>query len=338
MLNPTLDTGIDYLFNLNTESPSLVDVSITTVAEPPLLSAISLPLPPTPYITHVQQTPIPTPATVPSSSLQDLPNFGSLFGFDHRLKTLETDFSKFKQTNQFVKVVSSISGIVDNYLASKLKDAVDVAVQLQSNKLIEEAQAENDEFLNKIDLNIKAIIQDQTSYAVATSFSELKLKKILIDKMEENKAINLSEVQRNLYNALIESYNSDKDIFASYGDVVTLKRKRDDQDEDKDEEPAARSNRGSKIRRAGKEPESVSTPKEKTSKTTGKSTEGSKSHHKFANESAQEEEPMQTANDLEEPAHQEFKIGVTEDHLDEETSQLPDWFQKPVKPPTPDRD
>ncbi|GKB07132.1 hypothetical protein Tco_0835365 [Tanacetum coccineum] len=55
-------------------------------------------------------------------------------------------------------------------------------------------------------------------------------------------------------------------------------------------------------------------------------------------ESAQVEEPMKTAKDLEEPAHQEFKTGVTEDQPDEETSQLPDWFQKPAKPPTPNRD
>ncbi|GJT18241.1 hypothetical protein Tco_0876947 [Tanacetum coccineum] len=34
-------------------------------------------------------------------------------------------------------------GIVDNYLASKMKEALDVVVQLQSNKLREEAQAEN---------------------------------------------------------------------------------------------------------------------------------------------------------------------------------------------------
>ncbi|GJS39276.1 hypothetical protein Tco_0564319 [Tanacetum coccineum] len=47
---------------------------------------------------------------------------------------------------------------------------------------------------------------------------------------------------------------------------------------------------------------------------------------------------MHTAKDLKEPAHQEFKIGVTEDQPDEETSQLLDWFQKPAKPPTPDRD
>nr|GEW36193.1 hypothetical protein [Tanacetum cinerariifolium] len=73
-------------------------------------------------------------------------------------------------------------------------------------------------------------------------------------------------------------------------------------DEDKDEEPSAGSNWGSKRRRAGKEPKSTSKPKEKTSKTSGMSTEGFKSHHKTASESAPAEEPMHTTQDLEEPA------------------------------------
>ncbi|GKF68558.1 hypothetical protein Tco_0198237, partial [Tanacetum coccineum] len=36
--------------------------------------------------------------------------------------------------------------------------------------------------------------------------------------------------------------------------------------------------------------------------------------------------------------HQEFDIGATEEQSNEETSQHPDWFQKPAKPLTPDRD
>ncbi|GKD30271.1 hypothetical protein Tco_1241049 [Tanacetum coccineum] len=201
------------------------DVPVTTIVEPPLLSATTLPPPPNPLITHLQQT-------------------------------------------------------------SRLRD---------------EAQAENADFINKLDDNIKKIFKDQvkeqTSLAIAANLSKLELKKILIDKMESNK-----------------------------------------EDEDKDEEHSAGSNQGSKRRRAGKEPESTSAPKEKTSKTTGKSTEGSKSHHKSAGESTQEEEPMHTAKDLEEPVHQEFETGVIEDQPNEETSQHPDWFQKPAKLPNPDRD
>ncbi|GJR38657.1 hypothetical protein Tco_1214341 [Tanacetum coccineum] len=293
MLNPRPDTGIDLIFTLHTEANSLVDVLVPTIIEPPFVSATTLPPPPTPIITHMQQTTVPTLSIIPSTSLQDLPNFGSLFRFDHRLKTLEFDFSEFKQTNHFVKAVSSIPGIVDAYLANKMHEAVKTAVQLQSERLRDEAQAENADFLNKLDDNIKKIIKDQvkeqvkaqTSLAIAANLSELELKKILIEKMESNK-----------------------------------------DDEDKDEEPSTRSNRGSKRRRAGKELKSTSTPKEKTLKSNGNSTKGSKSLHKSAGESAHAEEPMHTAKDLEEPAHQEFKTRATEDQPVDETPQPFEWF------------
>ncbi|GKE54795.1 hypothetical protein Tco_1489951, partial [Tanacetum coccineum] len=60
--------------------------------------------------------------------------------------------------------------------------------------------------------------------------------------------------------------------------------------------------------------------------------------NKTTGESAQTKEPMHTTKDLEEPAHQEFKTGVTEDQPNEETPQFPDWFQRPTKLPSPDRD
>nr|GEW02545.1 hypothetical protein [Tanacetum cinerariifolium] len=103
-------------------------------------------------------------------------------------------------------------------------------------------------------------------------------------------------------------------------------------------EPSAGSNRGSKRRRFRKEPESTSAPKEKTSKSTGSSKEGSKSKTRSTDMSAQEEEEVHTDKDLEEPTHQEFKTGFTEDHTIDEISQHRDWFKRPAKPPTPDRD
>ncbi|GJS60002.1 hypothetical protein Tco_0654786 [Tanacetum coccineum] len=84
------------------------------------------------------------------------------------------------------------------------------AVQLQSDRLIDEAQAENADFINKLDDNIKKIIKEQTineqleaeiltrssneakaSHAVAANFSELELKKILIDKIENVEMIRM---------------------------------------------------------------------------------------------------------------------------------------------------
>ncbi|GJU78873.1 hypothetical protein Tco_1275943 [Tanacetum coccineum] len=154
--------------------------------------------------------------------------------------------------------------------------------------------------------------------------------------MESNKSIHKSDEQKNLYKALVEAYESDKLILDTYGDTISFKRRRDD--EDKDEEPSARSNRGSKTRRAGKEPESTSTPKEKTPKSTGKSTEGSKSLHKYAGESAQSKEPMHPPGIMEEPAHQEFDTKATEDQPVDETPQPSKWFQIPTRLPSPDRD
>ncbi|GKG09073.1 hypothetical protein Tco_0334905, partial [Tanacetum coccineum] len=107
--------------------------------------------------------------------------------------------------------------------------------------------------------------------------------------MERNKSINISNEQKNLYKALVEAYESDKLILDTYGDTVSFKRRRDD--EDKDEEPSAGSNRGSKRRRDRKEPESTSALKENTSKIIDKSTDGSKSQHKSAGESAHTKEP-----------------------------------------------
>ncbi|GJS07416.1 hypothetical protein Tco_0364212 [Tanacetum coccineum] len=339
-INPSPDIGIEYVLNRNIQSHNLINVPVFVATVSPS-SDTTTPQPPIPIVQPLKQTPSSTTTTTNSTTtLPEIPNFASFFGFDQRVSALETEMSEFKQTNQFAKAISSIPDIVDNYLASKMKDAVNVAIQLQSNKHREEAQAENQEFLNQVDSNMKAIIkklvkaqvskimpkvekyvteslgdkvlvrstnQPQTYYAVAASLSEFELKKILLDKIEENKSINRSDIQKNLYNALVKSYNSKKDILTSYNDVVTLKRGRDDQD--KDEDPSAGSNRGSKRRRLGKEAESSKEPTYTKSKSTSSSKGASKSQPKSLGKSAYAEEHGQKVDDLEDQPHQEFNIG-----------------------------
>nr|GEY14036.1 hypothetical protein [Tanacetum cinerariifolium] len=149
----------------------------------------------------------------------------------------------------------------------------------------------------------------RTSYAVVVDLSEMELKKILIEKIEGNKSIQRSDEQRNLYKALVEAYESDKIILDTYGETVTLKRRRDD-DADKDEEPSAGPDQGSKRRREGKEPESASAPIETATRSTGRSSQGSRSRQASASESALVEEPMQTTSQMEEPSHPEFDAAV----------------------------
>nr|GEY41880.1 hypothetical protein [Tanacetum cinerariifolium] len=134
----------------------------------------------------------------------------------------EVNFSEFMQTNQFAGVVSAIPRIVQRYMDQRMNEAVKVAVQIQSDRLRDEAQKENDEFLKTIDENMQKIIKEQTSYAVAVNLSEMELKKILIEKMEGNKSIHRCNEQRDLYKALVEAYESDKIILDTKVVVFTL--------------------------------------------------------------------------------------------------------------------
>nr|GEX59920.1 retrovirus-related Pol polyprotein from transposon TNT 1-94 [Tanacetum cinerariifolium] len=92
-INPSPDTGIDSILNPNIQSVTLVNVLVFVADETPSSDTTIL-QPPIPNIQPLQQT-------------------------------SETEMSEFKQTNQFVEAISLIPGIVDNYLASKMKEAVD---------------------------------------------------------------------------------------------------------------------------------------------------------------------------------------------------------------------
>nr|GEV58218.1 hypothetical protein [Tanacetum cinerariifolium] len=297
MLNPTLDVGMESIF----ETTSQLDVQTPTSVAPLPISAPTMTPSTISTITTTSQAPI-LPTTVSGTIIQNLPNFGSLFCFDDRLRSLETNFSEAMQTNQFTGAVSAIPEIVQRFMDQRMNEAVKVTVQIQSDRFREEAQSENDEFFKTVDENMKKIIKEQVKEQV-----KMELKKILIEKMEGNKSIQCSNEQRNLYKALVKAYESDKIILDTYRETVTLKRRRDD-NADKDEEPSARPNRGSKRRREGKEPESASTQTETATRSADMFTQGSRSRQ--VSESALAEEPMQTTSQMEEPSHPKFDTGA----------------------------
>ncbi|GJT75662.1 hypothetical protein Tco_1042387 [Tanacetum coccineum] len=275
------DEGIESVLNQNIQSDTLIDIPVTTATETP--SSDTTTLQPSTLHIHSLQTPVTINSTTfPTTTLPEIPNFASLFGFEQRVSSLEIEMSELKQTNQFVEVVSSILDIVDNYLALTMKEAVDVVVQLKSNKLREEAQAENQDFINSLDSNMNKIIKQHVKAQTFKIMS--KLEKYVTDTLG-------AEVLKNLYNALVEAYNTDKDIISTYGDVVTISRGHGD--EDKDEEPYARLNQGTKRRRSDKETESTNEPTHKESKTTSSSRGASRSQ----------------PTDLDDSTHQEFNTG-----------------------------
>nr|GEX23503.1 hypothetical protein [Tanacetum cinerariifolium] len=203
--------------------------------------------------------------------------------------------------------------------------------------LRDEAQAENEKFLNNLEENIQKIVKEQVKEQVKVQVSKIlwKIKKTVNEQLE-------AEV-------LTRSSNSSKTSYAVAADLSEMElkkiliekmegKKRRDDDAEKDEEPSVGSDRGSKRRREGKEPESTSAPKEKATRTTGESTRGSKYQQRTASESAPAEEPLQTTHDLEELSHQEFKTGAADNQPIAEASQHPEWFSEQKKPSTLDRD
>nr|GFC66418.1 hypothetical protein [Tanacetum cinerariifolium] len=89
-----------------------------------------------------------------------------------------------------------------------MKEAVREAVQIQTDRLQDSLQRENDEYLRNIDENIKKV-----------------LKGLVKNQMEGNKSIQRSDEQQNLYEALVEAYEADKAILDTYGDSTILKRR-----------------------------------------------------------------------------------------------------------------
>nr|GEV73678.1 hypothetical protein [Tanacetum cinerariifolium] len=276
MLNLTLDVGIESIF----ETTSRIDVQTPTSVAPLPITTPTMTSSAIATTTPTSQAPT-LPTTIPSKIIQHLPSFGSLFCFDDRLRSLEEHFSEVTQTNQFTGA---------------------------SDRLRKEAQRENDEFFRTVDENIKKIIKEQVKEQVKAQVSKIlpRIKQAVNEQLKAEVLTRSSHSLRTSY-ALVDAYKSDKIILDTYEETVTLKRRHDD-DEDKDEEPSAGPDRGSKRRIEGKEPESASAPLETATKSTGRSTTGSRSRQALASKSAFTEEPH------------------------------PEWFSQPQKLPTPDRD
>nr|GEV77288.1 hypothetical protein [Tanacetum cinerariifolium] len=170
-------------------------------------------------------------------------------------------------------------------------------VKVQVSKILPRIEQNVNEQL-EVEVLTLSSHSSKTSYVVAADLSEMELKNILIKKMEGN----------------------------TYGETITLKRRRDDND-DKDEEPSTGLDRGSKRCRDGKEPESASAPMEIATRSIGRSTQRSQSRQASANESAFAEEPVQTTCQMEEPSHPEFDTS-SKDQPIVKSSQHPKWFSQ----------
>nr|GEX43416.1 hypothetical protein [Tanacetum cinerariifolium] len=248
MLNPIHDVGMESIF----ETTSQMDTQTPTSVTPLPMTATTMTPSTIATITTTSQAPI-LPTTISSTIIQNLPSFGSLFGFDNRLRTLEANFSDFMQTNQFAGAFSTILGIVQRYMDQWMNEAVKKIIKEQVKEQVKVQ-------VSKILPRIEQAVNEQLEAEVLTRSSHSS-------KTSYDVAADLS--QRNLYKALVEAYKFDKIILDTYRETVNLKRHRDD-DADKDEEPSIGPDRGSKRRREGNEPESARAPIETTTRSAGR--------------------------------------------------------------------
>nr|GFC31788.1 hypothetical protein [Tanacetum cinerariifolium] len=149
---------------------------------------------------HVTLTLVQPDGPQESSSMS---SFMTTFHFDERLRSLETTFSEYRQTNWFVDAMSAIPEN-DEFLRNINENRKKIIKGQVKNQVKEQVSR----ILPRIEESVNATLEaevltrsshsSRTSYAIAVDLSEMKLKKILVEKMEGNKSIQRSDEQRNL--------------------------------------------------------------------------------------------------------------------------------------------
>ncbi|GJW90771.1 hypothetical protein Tco_0168324 [Tanacetum coccineum] len=255
----------------------------------------------------IQTTPIPPPTIETSNPLSNLSDFASVFQFNDRITTLEKEVADLKKDPLHTQVTS----LVDSHLDTRLGET-------------------REELMNFLSESLTARIKEQTSsqpqstYEAASNLTEFELKKILIDKMKKSESYLTAPEHGECYDSLKKSYDLDKDFFYSY-DAYTLKRSREDND--KDEDPSAGSDRGLKKRKTSKDAEPITGLKTKDS--TSSSSKVTKSQPKSSGKSVQSEEPVFEVADSDLPQDQEGNRGDNKGEPRKEIVSKEDWFKKP---------
>ncbi|GJY06609.1 hypothetical protein Tco_0373663 [Tanacetum coccineum] len=172
----------------------------------------------------------------------------------------------------------------------------------------------------------KSSSQPQSTYKAAVSLTEFELKKILLDKLEKSKSYRAAEDHRNLYDALVKSYQLDKDLFDSYVKAYSLKRSHEDKD--KDDDPLVGPDQWLKKRKKSKDAKPPRSSKSKDSQSS--SSKGTKSQPKSYSKSVQVEEPVFETADTKMPQDQGDDMGNTEDQPNVEAASKHDCKPLPL--------
>ncbi|GJX00305.1 hypothetical protein Tco_0184218 [Tanacetum coccineum] len=220
-----------------------------------------------------------------------------------------------KKTNYIEIVDTSMRAILKEEVNTQLPQILPQAVSDFATPVIEKNVTESLEAA----VLARSSSQANSTYEAAASLSEFELTKILIDKMEKKKSYDKADYKRELYDTLVKSYQTDKDLFDTYSKVFKLKRSRDDRD--KDQDPSAGFDQGMKRRKSSKEAKSSRDLRSKENNPSSTFRDASHSQHKHSDKSAHVEEPSHTVDDSGVQQDQEFDTGNNDEQpADKEVS------------------
>ncbi|GKF24198.1 hypothetical protein Tco_0076520 [Tanacetum coccineum] len=186
-------------------------------------------------------------------------------------------------------------------------------------------------------VSTRSSAQPQSSYQAAEALTQFELKKILIEKMQRSQSYLTADEHTNLYDALVLSYQLDKDLFDSYVQTISLKRSRD---EDKDKDPSAGPDQGKEKKKKRTYKETESSKQSSKEPSTGKS---HSSTYKSGKSTSTGKSTPREAQDVQLDMDTTTSAGMLK--ADDEVlvdpkpkRTRPDWYPRSLTPETPDLD
>ncbi|GJU47754.1 retrovirus-related pol polyprotein from transposon TNT 1-94 [Tanacetum coccineum] len=261
------------------EKSNVVDKTDSIIPDPSDQTDTSAPPVTTPVIgipspkpsSQVTTPPINTEATTITTILPEITPFIAL---QLRVAKLEQDMSEVKKTDHSAAVLASIQSqvpkVVDNYLGTKVDDALLKALEKHTADLIQKysvlpgLESSKKQESKKSPEEIIRIKREQgekkqeSTYTIKSTdkaaLEEFDLKSALFTHMHKNRTANRNPANYQLYHALMEALIQDENaIDKEVADKVKdHKRKHDsddDEDDDDDEGPSAGSNQGKSTKR-----------------------------------------------------------------------------------------
>ncbi|GJV14483.1 hypothetical protein Tco_1359806 [Tanacetum coccineum] len=215
----------------------------------------------------VTPPPINTEATTITTSLPEITPFIAL---QLRVARLEQEMSEVKKTDVLASIRSQVPTAVDNYLGTKLDDALLKVLERHTEDLIEKysvlpgpESVKNQESEKSPKEIIKAKKEhgeekQDSTYSIRSTdevdIEEFDLKSALFSHMNKKKSANKNTTNYRLYHALMEALIADEDAMDKEvaDKVKDHKRKHDSDDDENDDDeisPSADTNQGKQPKR-----------------------------------------------------------------------------------------